>query len=506
MKQLFNQIQIKKPKSNFFDLSHEVKLSCNMGDLVPIMAIDTIPGDKFKITPEILARVAPLVAPLMHRVDVTIHYFYVPNRLLWPNWEDFITSAANITTPPAPPTMEVSTPSYTDLLDFMGIPNPIGLNQEIINALPFAAYQRIYNDYYRSQQLQAEVVSELTDGDNSGNSDLYTLRKRCWEHDYFTSALPNAQAGAGVTMPIGSIELDPDWATLPTNPRFVEDDLSDAAAGNIVENAGPGANIYSSGDILEKVAYDPANSLYVSSSDVIDFRRALKLQQWLEKAARGGKRYFEMIKSFFGITPSDARLQRPEYITGVKTPIQISEVLNTTGTVDAPQGNMAGHGVSYTQGQSGGYFCEDHGWIIGIMSIMPRTAYQQGIARKFLKTDPLDYYWEDFAHIGEQEIERRELYAFQGAAGDNTFGYIPRYTEYKNEDNRVAGEFRTTLDYWHMGRKFSAPPLLNAAFVQSDPTHRVFANIDPAEEKIYCQVYNQIHAIRQMPKFGTPGL
>ncbi len=204
------------------------------------------------------------------------------------------------------------------------------------------------------------------------------------------------------------------------------------------------------------------------------------------------------------------RLQRPEYITGVKTPVVISEIVNTTGQVNQPgqdqglpQGTMAGHGMSVSSGRSGSYYCEEHGYIIGIMSVMPKTAYQQGIPKTYLKNDTLDYFWPSFANIGEQPVTQNEIYAYTPNS-NNTFGYVPRYAEYKYMPSRVAGEFRTTLDYWHLGRKFASEPSLNSAFINCDATKRIFAVNNPGQDSLYCHVLNKIKAVRPMPKFGTP--
>ena len=229
------------------------------------------------------------------------------------------------------------------------------------------------------------------------------------------------------------------------------------------------------------------------------------MQEWLEKNARGGTRYIESILSHFGVKSSDARLQRPEYITGVKSPVIISEVLNTTGEDGGlPQGTMAGHGIAVSSGKSGSYYCEEHGFIIGIMSILPKTAYQQGIPKQFLKKDTLDYYFPSFANIGEQEVKNNELFAYTASAED-TFGYVPRYAEYKYMPSRVAGDFRTTLDYWHLGRIFETQPALNQTFIECKPenTTRIFA-VEDGTDPLFCHVLNKIQAVRPMPKFGTP--
>lgn len=501
-KNLFTQVEMTKLKSNVFDLSHDVKLSLKMGDLIPIMATECVPGDKFSISCESLLRFAPLVAPVMHRMDVTMHYFFCPNRLIWDNWEKFITNTEVGGTVPAHPIVTNSGAADTigTLRDYMGIPNLAGMPGNIsFNVLPFAAYQCIYNEYYRDQNLIAEIDFMARDGAHASNINLLDLRKRAWQHDYFTAALPFAQKGDAVNIPLGNVEINPLAAT---GGRLVGTD------DHLPVNAGP-VDTNAFGDVLggtpaETTLYDPNNTLQVGGTTITDLRRAFKLQEWLERAARGGTRYIEFIKSMFGVFSSDKRLQRPEYITGVKTPVVISEVLNTTGTEDAPQGNMAGHGVSVTSGNYGKYYCEEHGWIIGIMSVMPTTAYQQGLPKKFIKRTPFDYYFEQFAHIGEQPIENQELYIYTSdAEKDDTFGYIPRYAEYKFENNRVAGQFRSTLDFWHLGRQFASLPALNQTFIECVPDTRIFA-VEDGSDYLWAHVYNKVKAVRKMPYFGNP--
>lgn len=274
--------------------------------------------------------------------------------------------------------------------------------------------------------------------------------------------------------------------------------------GNINQTAGGDLDVPPTAGF---VAYDPDGSLQVEATSINDLRRAEKLQQWLELAARAGSRYKENILGFFGVKSSDKRLQRAEYITGTSSPVIISEVLNTTGTPDAPQGEMAGHGVSVTSGQYGNYFCEEHGYIVGIMSVLPKTGYFQGIPKHFLKgvaqNDPFQFFWPQFAHIGEQEVLNREVYAYT-AQGGGTFGYVPRYAEYKFANNRVAGDFKSSLLFWHLAREFSGNQSLNQAFIESNPTFRTFAVTDPNEDHIYAHVLHKVRASRLMPKFGTP--
>ncbi|WNK13242.1 MAG: major capsid protein [Microvirus sp.] len=516
---IFNSIQLSRPKNNMFDLSHDVKLSLNMADLVPIMCTECVPGDKINIAVESLLRFSPLVSPVMHRMDVTFHYFFVPNRILWEGWEDFITNTKTAGSLPAFPTIQVNKTgsNYNSLLDYMGIPDPQQTPQfehENVNAIPFAAYQKIYDEYYRDQNLIESVYQPLVNGDNSSNGDLYLLRTRCWEHDYFTSALPFAQKGDPVQLPV-TIANSPIkynlFGTGLSDPQISETvNWQGQPSGTSTTPSAPTGTQNPTDTGIEGGQFYADNSNAGSITTINDLRRAYALQKWLEKAARAGSRYFESILVNFGLKSPDSRLDRPEYITGSKSPVIISEVLNTTGDTGAtdplPQGNMSGHALSITNGNQGSYFCQEHGYVIGIMSVLPKTAYQQGIPRHFLKIqDPTQYFTPDFANIGEQEILNKEIMAFQDN-GLATFGYTPRYAEYKYESNRVAGDFRGSLDFWHEGRifDFGAPPSLNAAFVTADPSTRIFAVTDPTVQKLYAHVFNKVKMVRPMPKFGTP--
>lgn len=515
---LFTQVQMRRPKKSKFDLSHERKMSLNMGNLVPILVQDILPGDSFRVKTEMLARLTPMLAPMMHRVKIFTHFFFVPNRLIWNEWEDFITGGKDGTSAPVAPYFNINTTNAADgkflkrtLSDYMGLPEVTAaavVDNTKISALPYRAYQMIYNEYFRDQNLTNEIDFAITSGEvTQASGDLVkitTMRKRAWEKDYFTSALPWAQRGPSATLPINVIvdrarkKDSSDWipATSNATPAIDKDAKNPSAPFDaplvVVETTDKPIEFFGTNTTIS----------------INDLRRVTRLQEWLEKNARGGARYIEQILHHFGVQSSDARLDRPEYLGGANNPIVISEVLQTAEGTD-PVGEMAGHGVGVSNIHGFNKRFEEHGYVIGIMSILPKTAYQQGIARHFTKFDKLDYAWPEFAQLGEQDIKLKELYYAQGAAlntAETVFGYTPRYAEYKYKDSSVHGDFKGNLSYWHMGRIFASQPALNTSFVESDPTYRVFAVTDPNVDHILVQLYHDISAIRPLPYFGTPTL
>ncbi|WNK13798.1 MAG: major capsid protein [Microvirus sp.] len=505
-----NSIQVKNPNKSVFDLTHDVKLSCNMGFLVPSMVFDVVPGDKISVNTEALIRFAPLVSPMFHRCSVTFHTWFVPYRILWENWADYITETKTGGVLPAFPFIDISdnVGSWTQLYDYLGIPQPIvGGSNERVNAMRMAAYQCIYNEFYRDENLIPEVNYALIDGDNSANADLEQIRKRAWQHDYFTSNLPFAQKGDAVVMPtdFNDVRLarntDPGPNPLTTVTISAGQGAPSMSLGDNLQTADPG--------IGDNFPYAVTSELNAGTATINDLRLAEQLQKYLERAARAGTRLVEWIKGMFGVDLPDYTAQRPQYIGGTKSPVQISEVLNTAGTVgELPQGNMSGRGISVAQGNQGSHFAREHGVVMTIMSIMPETAYQQGLEREWSKiNDPKDFLNPLFAHLGEQETKAREIMAFH-TDSDQTFGYLPRYSEYRTVPNRVAGDFRTTLNYWTMSRIFDTTnvPVLNQEFIECDATHRVFADTDVDDQKMYVHCLNRVRAVRPLPKYGTPSL
>lgn len=510
------------PKRSMFDLTHERKYTCDMGALVPSFVQEVLPGDTFKCLTNAVVRLSPLLAPMMHRVDIFTHYYFVPYRLLWNNWQSFITGGEDGTDASVFPTVSsgASGKAAGTLWDYMGCPTnwakddgtSIPVANFSVSALPFRAYNMIYNEWYRDQNLIDPVAISLADGVDSTTN--LNLLYRAWEKDYFTSALPWPQKGPDVLLPIGTA------APVSTMSVDVLSGVQDAlhfkrASGSAMPVIG---NLYTDSNLVS-VSANPSpdngiGSVYPSNLaadlssatavSVNDLRLANRVQQWQERNARGGSRYIESILAHFGIRSSDARLQRPEYLGGGRSPIVVSEVLQTSSTDSvSPQANMAGHGFA-----AGGMVpfkksFEEHGIILGITSVLPRTAYMQGSPRMFNRRTRYDFFWPLFANLGEQSILKKEIFASAGEP-DSVFGYAPRYDEYRHAESSVHGDFKGNLDFWHMARKFDSTPSLTSSFVTANPTKRVFATTET--NSVYVQLLNQCTAFRPLPKRAVPQL
>jgi len=514
---VFKNLLMPSQKSNRFDFSHDVKTTFNMGELVPTAVMEAIPGDRFTIRPENLLRFAPLISPVMHKVNITTDYFFIPNRILWAEFEDFITGNSDVEAPfvTLGDGLTLGDINVGGLADYMGIPtgnyegNPLR-----ISPLSFAAYLKVYDEWYRDQNLQTEQFTPLVPGFNPGYESKVSMNclRRAWMHDYFTACLPFAQKGDAVQIPLTQGSVPVELVNDPGNAQRVR--LQDGTpVGGPVDLRSSGGGNLSEALANQDVYIDPNGTLEVDiQADAVDtntLRTAFRTHEWLEKTARGGSRYIESILSHFGVRSSDARLQRPEFIGRIKQNMVISEVLATAENTEAvvPVGQMAGHGISVGGGKTLTYKAEEHGFVLGIINVQPITAYQDGLHRSFTRFDKFDYAWPTFAHLGEQEVKLKEIAATQTEEDpETTFGYIPRYSEYKYMNSRVSGQMRTTLDFWHLGRKFTpgSPPALNSNFIECRPSNRIFAVTSEDSDHIFAHIINNVTVDRRLPRFGVP--
>lgn len=479
---------------SIFNLNYSKLFTCDMGQLIPVMHDEVVPGDIFKISNQVILRMQPMVAPLLHEINVYTHYFFVPNRIIWDSWESFITGGEDGTEAPTLPYASIGGAGVGSLFDYLSFPISLTLPSGFRPVMfPIYAYNSIYNEYYRAEELITAV--SLTD---------LNLKIRAWEKDYFTSSLTSQQRGVAPALPIsGTIDID------GKNSDITLYNLTDTA-----ENA-----LYLMDDQNVEVAdpisgsdkarwFDPSLEADLSSAvtfDISDIRLAAQQQKFLERNSRSGARYTEQLRAHYGVSPRDDRLDRPEYIGGSKQPIITSEVLQTESSdATTPQGNMAGHGISVDSQYIGTYRVKEHGIIMGIMSVMPRTAYSQGVDRQWLKTTRYDYYFPEFANLSEQAVYEGEILASTVLSENQTiFGYQGRYDEYRTKRNLIAGDMRSTYDYWHLGRQFGSRPTLNQTFVECVPRKDIFAA--PSADGLIVNFGNIIKAIRPMPIISNPG-
>lgn len=486
---IFSKVSRSKLPSNVFNLSYSNKYTAKMGYLIPVDATEVVPGDIFMAGHGAFIRTQPMVSPVFANINYSVRYFFVPNRLIWDNFESFITDqekgkknlGSNHVHPYLSPidTLVVESGS---IYDYLGLPSGFTLDSktsslENVNALPWRAYNLIWNEYFKDENTMDDVTVNTADG---ADETEYELLKVSWRKDYFTSALPWAQRGDAVQL-IGRVILDPSVLD-ERSQQWVKygGALSDSDKIEFVNNGTlippvPGSTNMVSipPDSDPEIANLDPNGTLNAAVEYSAIRKANAIQRFLERSALGGNRYAELLLAHFGTRSADASLQRPEYLGGGIMPINISPVEQNSQTSEtSPQGTLAGKGVGIgSLSMNGRRIFREHGWLIAVAYIRPDAEYFQGIDRHLRKVDRFDYFWPDFQNIGEQEILNRELYASQDFDGTDfeSFGYQSRYSEYKFKGNQLHGAFRDSeLSSWVMPRRFEETPTLSKEFIELD--------------------------------------
>lgn len=548
-----NPTRIDLPRSTF-GRDSSVKTSFNVGELVPFYCDAVYPGDTFQIRTNKVVRLQTLLTPMMDNVYLDSYYFFVPSRLVWSHWKEFM---GENTQGAWAPTVEYEEPqlrapadtgfSVGTLWDYFGLPT--GVADLAVSALPFRAYSLIVNEFFRDQNLQDPVLIPMDDsatvGVNTGNyiTDLAKGGKpfiAAKFHDYFTSCLPQAQKGEPVTIPVSSGANLPVITINETNP-FIEQTVADSGtlpAMSWVNTNGltPGENGRDSfavgsidggtsimvggggtphGDGLLPANLWAVNDGMVSATTINQLRMAFQVQKLLERDAMGGSRYRELIKSHFGVTSPDARMQIPEYLGGNRVPININQVIQQSGTgsgSETPQGTTVG--MSLTTDSNGDFIKSftEHGYVIGVMVARYDHTYQQGIERFWSRKDRLDYYWPAFAHIGNQAVLNKEIFAQGTEEDDEVFGYQEAWADMRYKPSRVTGEMRSSyaqsLDVWHLADDYDSLPRLSSDWIMENKNNvdRVLAVTSEVSNQLFCDIFVQNKCTRALPLYSIPGL
>lgn len=490
-----------------FNHTHVNSTTGNLGYVIPVMVSECLPGDTWQGDNKIVNRFAPLVAPVMHEAEQVIYTFFVNNRLLWKNWESFITGGKDGNDASVPPTVAV-TPTVGSLADYFGL--PIVDSPLTVSALPFRALALIYNDYFRDQDLQDELPLSLEDGpDTTTNTELFRAN---WMKDYFTTARPWPQKGDAINIPLG--ESAPVYSTgqapsvfrVGTDVPVLNHSLQSGPQSLLYGNVGASTDsyaVYLGTDAYGNAAYT-ADLSNASTITVNELRQAFAYQRMSERMALYGSRYEDMLH-VWGLKTQDFRLQRPELVSIRRSKIQFSEVLQTSPNSDGNGvGDLYGHGISALRSGRWRYYCHEHGWLISLLVVRPKAVYTQGIERMWSRETRYDYWNPELQHIGQQEVLNKEVFADGTAADNEVFGYQNRYDEYRRGKNHVTGEFRSTLDYWNMARVFENRPNLNSEFITCTPTDRIFQAGEELAHQMYIMVRNDLIVKRLMSKAGTP--
>ncbi|WNK14561.1 MAG: major capsid protein [Microvirus sp.] len=514
MQHSFSQVPKAEIPRSSFDRSHGMKTTiADGGLLVPVFIDEVLPGDTFNLSMTGFARLATPLKPVMDNAYFNSFFFFVPNRLIWANWERFNGQQDN----PGDSTdflaPLVVSPAVTgwpvgSISDAFGLPTGVALLGA--SALFHRAYNLVYNEWFRDENLQDRVPVPTDDGPD--NSNLYTLLRRGKRHDYFTSCLPWPQKGESVSIPLGQT-APVVTASMGAAPTFWDTTLGslgalEAAASGVVSVATSPSQLAGLSWLNPQLKADLSDA---TAATINQLRQAFQIQKLYERDARGGTRYTEIVRSHFGVVSPDARLQRPEYLGGGQSPILISQVPQTSASdaTGTPQGNLAAFGTSTMHGHGFSKAFTEHGVIIGLVCARADLTYQRGLARMFSRRSRFDYYWPALSHIGEQAVLSKEIYC-DGTAGDETvFGYQERFAEYRYKPSKITGEFRSTfpqsLDSWHLSQDFSTRPVLNDVFIEEHPP---FSRVVAVQnEPIFiADFYFSLRCARPMPVYGVPGM